>query len=739
MANTTIKLKKSGTSGNTPSTLEFGELSLNYADGKLYYKNASGVITYISSGATTNSFSTVNSNSSLILATSPLDTLSFVAGNNISISTDAFNKKITISSTASGTTSGGGPFVVSDDIFTGDGSTVAFTLTSTPSDVYSILVNINGVLQLTSSYSVATNVLTFTEAPSPGASIEVKTTNSVGANTITYSTALAQSAYDKANSANSLAQSAYNAANAAGSSAFTQAAFDRANTASANTIIIQGVDLTQNTNITAVNNFAVSAYDTANGANGLAAGAYNQANVTIGVDATQNTQIAGLQGVDLATNSAITIIQGVDLTQNTNIITANNAAWAAFAAGNTNATNITLVNQYAAAAYAQSNVTVGVDATQNTRLDVIEGTNLTQNTRISIIEGVDTAQNTRLSVIEGVDSSQNTRMSIIEGVDTTQNSDISIIQGVNLTQNTRLDGVEGTNLTQNNNITFVNQFVQSAYNTANSKFNSSGGTITGSVSISGNNDLTVTGNLYVTGTQYVTNTQSFVTNDPLLVLGLGNYTSDVVDIGFASHYNDGSNAHTGLIRDYGTKEYYFFKGYTPELDTNNNVDINHPSFVAANVNAFQYKGNLIATTATINGKDWQSVSDTQNTFITIIQGVDVTQNTRLDGIEGINLVQNTNITTANNAAWAAFTKANNALANTSGTIFGGNLNVSGNVAANAVYTNSLFYANGTPYFTGGASVTLSDSVSSNSSTTAATSNAVLIAVSTALAYSIALG
>ena len=36
-------------------------------------------------------------------------------------------------------------------------------------------------------------------------------------------------------------------------------------------------------------------------------------------------------------------------------------------------------------------------------------------------------------------------------------------------------------------------------------------------------------------------------------------------------------------------------------------------------------------------------------------------------------------------------------------------------------------------------VTLSDSTSSNSSTTAATSNAVLIAVSTALAYSIALG
>jgi len=611
MANTTIQLKKSGVLGNVPASLGLGEIALNYADGKLYYKNASGVITYISSGATTNSFSTVNSNSSLILATSAADTLSFVAGNNISISTDTFNKKITISSTASGTGGGGGgPFVVSDDIFTGDGSTVAFTLTSTPSDVYSILVNINGVLQLTSSYSVATNVLTFTEAPSPGASIEVKTTNSVGANTITNSTALAQSAYDKANSANSLAQSAYNAANTAGSSVFTQAAFDRANTASANTIIIQGVDLTQNTNITsvnqyaaaayaagntnatnitAVNQFAQSAYNTSNGANGLAAGAYNQANVTIGVDLTQNTQIAGLQGVDLATNSAITIIQGVDLTQNTNITTANNAAWAAYAAGNTNATNITLVNQYAASAYAQSNVTVGIDLTQNTNIT--------------------TANNAAWAAY----------------------------------------AAGNTNAT---NITAVNNFAQSAYNTANTKFNSSGGTITGSVSISGNNDLTVTGNLYVTGTQFVSNTTSFATQDPLLVLGVGNYTSDTADIGFASHYNDGANAHTGLIRDSGTKEYYFFKGYTPELDTNNNVNISHASFSTSNVNASFFKGNLIAT---------------------------------------------------------------------------------------AVYTSGLFYANGTPYSTGGASVTLSDSVSSNSSTTAATSNAVLIAVSTALAYSIALG
>jgi hypothetical protein len=88
-------------------------------------------------------------------------------------------------------------------------------------------------------------------------------------------------------------------------------------------------------------------------------------------------------------------------------------------------------------------------------------------------------------------------------------------------------------------------------------------------------------------------------NDPLIVLGIGNYVSDTKDIGFAAHYNDGSNAHTGLIRDSITKEYYFFRGYTPDVDANNNVDINDATFSTANVNANFFKGNLIATTASV--------------------------------------------------------------------------------------------------------------------------------------------
>jgi hypothetical protein len=114
MANTTLQLKKSGVTGNVPNSLAYGELALNYADGKLFYKAANGSIASISTGGaggSSDSFATINVNSSLILASSPYDTLSIIPGNNITISADTINKSITINSTATGGGGGGFPFV----------------------------------------------------------------------------------------------------------------------------------------------------------------------------------------------------------------------------------------------------------------------------------------------------------------------------------------------------------------------------------------------------------------------------------------------------------------------------------------------------------------------------------------------------------------------------------------------------------------------------------------------------
>lgn len=94
MPNTTIQLKKSGTASNTPSSLAYGELAINYADGKLFYKAANGVVVPFASG--TISFGTINANGTLVVADSPGAIVSFLSGNNISVLGDAVNDRITI-------------------------------------------------------------------------------------------------------------------------------------------------------------------------------------------------------------------------------------------------------------------------------------------------------------------------------------------------------------------------------------------------------------------------------------------------------------------------------------------------------------------------------------------------------------------------------------------------------------------------------------------------------------------
>lgn len=105
MANTVIALKKSGTPSSVPTSLANGELAINYADGKLYYKAANGSILSISGsgggGASSNSFATINANNTLVVADSPTGILTLTPGSGIAIVGDAINDKITISATGS--------------------------------------------------------------------------------------------------------------------------------------------------------------------------------------------------------------------------------------------------------------------------------------------------------------------------------------------------------------------------------------------------------------------------------------------------------------------------------------------------------------------------------------------------------------------------------------------------------------------------------------------------------------
>ena len=115
-----------------------------------------------------------------------------------------------------------------------------------------------------------------------------------------------------------------------------------------------------------------------------------------------------------------------------------------------------------------------------------------------------------------------------------------------------------------------------------------------SQTIDGN--ITIAGNLTVQGVHTTVNTATLNVVDPLIILASNN-TSDAVDIGFAGHYTDGDDVarHTGIFRDAGTKEYYVFDGYEPEL-TNNAIDVADSSFNLANIHAGIVKSTSVHTT-----------------------------------------------------------------------------------------------------------------------------------------------
>lgn len=97
MANTTIRLKKSSVAAHLPtaSQLEHGEIALNYADGKIFYKDPANNIQQISGSA--NTFYTVNANGTLLVSTSPTDILTINPGNNIEVTGNFLTDTVTIS------------------------------------------------------------------------------------------------------------------------------------------------------------------------------------------------------------------------------------------------------------------------------------------------------------------------------------------------------------------------------------------------------------------------------------------------------------------------------------------------------------------------------------------------------------------------------------------------------------------------------------------------------------------
>jgi len=163
-----------------------------------------------------------------------------------------------------------------------------------------------------------------------------------------------------------------------------------------------------------------------------------------------------------------------------------------------------------------------------------------------------------------------------------------------------------TDTTQNNSITAAftaansaGVYANGAFTRANNSLNATtGGTITG--------DLSVTGNLTVSGNTTFVDVEILSVEDSLIKLANNNTTGDVVDIGFYGMYKPttGPVNYTGLARTAGANTYFLFRGLTND-PTNNTLASG--SVTAAN--AATLIANVQAFSVTINDQDIQTYAD----------------------------------------------------------------------------------------------------------------------------------
>lgn len=134
---------------------------------------------------------------------------------------------------------------------------------------------------------------------------------------------------------------------------------------------------------------------------------------------------------------------------------------------------------------------------------------------------------------------------------------------------------------------------------------------TGNQSITG--DFAITGNLTITGNTFTQDVETLRVTDPIIYLAANNYTSDIVDIGFAGNYFDGTTQrHTGIVRHAADGKMYAFTNYEPEFD-NNLFDPNEPSYNKAILVTDIQSGNVSNLFSAISVTDGGTGFRTANT------------------------------------------------------------------------------------------------------------------------------
>jgi hypothetical protein len=273
MANTVIALRQSGATGNTPSlgVLANGELSLNFADGILYYKTAANTLGSIRTtqpaGLTTevqfNDAGSFGSNSTFNFN----KTTGTLNVKNIIVSTNLTTTNLTATSITTGSGEGGtitGANVIYSNTFVAN-STTTSTSNSTGAIISNGGLGVKGNVYADAIYDGGVEVIAF-----------------------------ANQAFTQANSANVLAQAAFDKANQTAQLAFTTVAANGTNlVADANN---DTLTITANTanGIQVLANSTTDTLDLGLRASGVTAGVYGNSSTTVTITIDQFGRITSV-------------------------------------------------------------------------------------------------------------------------------------------------------------------------------------------------------------------------------------------------------------------------------------------------------------------------------------------------------------------------------------------------------------------------------------------------------------
>jgi hypothetical protein len=278
----------------------------------------------------------------------------------------------------------------------------------------------------------------------------------------------AANAYTQANTANTIAYSA--SANTIALQPSVASAFDKANTASANTLYLQGGLDRANVNIERLNNLndwqntqisqtstrLDAAFTKANSTSSISQASFNQANSA--------ANLANyLQGALNTANANIDVVSLINISQNTRVTGLSDRLDAAYAAANTAQTISQLAFNAANATNVSANISYlqGAINAANANISILFATNTTQNNNINAVSSrvstVFDRANDAFLLAFGADNTAidaSLKGQYLQGALNTANSSISYQAGVNTTQNTRISAIDN--------------YSQSAYARANS-------------------------------------------------------------------------------------------------------------------------------------------------------------------------------------------------------------------------------------------------------------------------------